>query len=73
MTSQLVLGKVLKALYAAIVTALGGLLTALGGDRTFTHISATQWVTVALSAVVAFGGVFGLAGWSGPSSGTPGA
>lgn len=65
--SQLALGKTLKALYAALVSGLGALLTALGGDRTFTHIEATQVVTIALTALVAFGGAFGLAGWSGPT------
>jgi hypothetical protein len=71
MTSQLVLGKVLKALYAAVIAALSGLLSALGNQTTFTHITATQWLTVALAAVLAFGGVFGLASWSGPGPAKP--
>jgi len=42
------------------------LSTILVGTTTFTDITAGQWVTIALFAVVSFGGVFGLAGWSGP-------
>lgn len=51
----------LKATYAAVVAALSGLVTVLVGDTTFTNLSAGQWVTIALAAVVAFGGTYGLA------------
>ena len=50
----------LKALYAAVVAALSGLVTVLVGDVGFTDVSAGQWVTIALAALVSFGGVYGL-------------
>lgn len=55
------IGTALKAFYAAIVAALSGLVTVLVGDTTFTNLTAGQWVTIALAAVVAFGGTYGLA------------
>ena len=53
-------GTALKAFYAAIVAALSGLAVPLVGDTGFTDITAGQWVTIALAAVVAFGGVYGI-------------
>jgi hypothetical protein len=50
----------LKATYAAVVSALSGLVTVLVGDTTFTNLSAGQWVTIALAALVAFGGTYRL-------------
>lgn len=50
----------LKAFYAAVVAALSGLVTVLVGDTGFTAITAGQWVTLALAALVAFGGTYGL-------------
>lgn len=63
---QNTLGKVLKALYAAAVTALGSLSAALSGNETISHLTSQQWTSIALATFVAAGGVFGLAGWAGP-------
>ena len=49
-----------KALYAALVAALSGLVTVLVGDTGFADLSAGQWVTIALAALVAGGGVAGI-------------
>lgn len=51
----------LKAFYAAVVAALSGLVTVLVGDVGFSDLTAGQWLTIVLAAVVAFGGVYGLA------------
>ena len=53
-------GTALKAFYAAVVAALSGLVTVLVGDANFGDLTAGQWVTIALAAVVAFGGVYGI-------------
>ncbi len=50
-----------KAFYAALVAALSGLVTVLVGDAGFGDLSAGQWVTIALAALVAFGGTYGIA------------
>lgn len=50
----------LKAFYAAIVASLSGLVAVLIGDVGFTDLTAGQWVTIALAAVIAFGGVYGI-------------
>jgi hypothetical protein len=69
---QHTLGKVLKGVYAALVAGLGGMSSVLVGSAGFGQVTMGQWVSVTLSAVVAFGGVYGLAGWSGPKgNGTP--
>jgi len=49
-----------KAVYAAGVTGLGSLAAVLVGDADFGAITAGQWVTIALAALIAFGGVYGL-------------
>jgi hypothetical protein len=49
-----------KAIYATIVAALGALAVPLVGDTGFTDLSAGQWVTIALAAIVAGGGVYGI-------------
>lgn len=54
------IGTALKAFYAAAVAALSGLVTVLVGDTTFTNLTAGQWVTIALAALIAFGGVYSL-------------
>lgn len=64
--TQKTLSKTLKAVYAGLVSALGSASTVLTGDTTFTGITAGQWTQIALFALVSAGGVFGLAGWSGP-------
>jgi hypothetical protein len=54
------IGQSLRAFFAAVVAALSGLVTVLVGDANFGDLTAGQWVTIALAAVVAFGGVWGL-------------
>lgn len=53
-------GSALKAFYAAVIAGLSGLVTVLVGDTGFTDLSAGQWVTIALAALIAFGGTYGL-------------
>jgi hypothetical protein len=50
-----------KAFYAAAVAALSGLVTVLVGDVGIDDLSAGQWVTIALAALIAFGGTYGIA------------
>lgn len=50
----------LKAFYAALIAALSGLVTVLVGDMGFGDLTAGQWVTIALAALVAFGGTYGI-------------
>ena len=75
MLSQDVAGKVVKALYSAAVAFLGGLSAILTGSASFIDVTAGQWVTLSLSALLAGGGTFGLAPWAGPKGtgdgGTP--
>jgi hypothetical protein len=47
----------IKAIIATLVAALGALATALTDDV----VTGSEWVTVALAAVVAAGGVYGIA------------
>ena len=51
-----------KAIYAGVVTFLGGVLTALQAapEIGFADITSAAWVTVALATIVAVGGVLGL-------------
>lgn len=44
-----------KAVYAAVVTFLGGLLTAIADG-----ITAEEWIGMSLTTIVVTGGVFGL-------------
>jgi hypothetical protein len=64
------IGKLLKALYSGAVALLGSLVAVLTGSTTFSQIHDGQWVAIALAALVAAGGTYGLAGWPGPSSGS---
>jgi hypothetical protein len=49
------------ALYSAVLAFLSSLLTALGGaDTGWESVTAGQWLTAVLSALVAFGGAAGL-------------
>jgi len=52
----------IKAIYAAVVTFLGGLLAALLAvpDIDITDLSTAAWVTIILATVIALGGVLGL-------------
>jgi ribonucleotide monophosphatase NagD (HAD superfamily) len=49
-----------KAIYAAVIAALSGLVTVLVGDIGFSDLTAGQWVTIALAALVAGGGTYGI-------------
>jgi hypothetical protein len=49
-----------KAFYAGAVAALSGLTTVLTGGDSFGQVTPAQWVTIALAALLAFGGVYGL-------------
>lgn len=71
--SQVLLGKILKALYSAAMAFLGGLATVLQDGTTISSLTAGQWVTIMVFTLGAAGGTFGLAGWAGPSvtSGPP--
>ena len=50
-----------KAVYAALVAFLSGLVTVLVGDAGLDDLTAGQWVTIALAVVIAFGGTYGIA------------
>jgi hypothetical protein len=52
--------KAAKAIYAAIVAALGALGAVLVGDVGFADVTAGQWVAVVLAGLVAGGGVYGI-------------
>ena len=49
-----------KAVYSAIVAALSGLVTVLVGDAGFGDLTAGQWVTIVLAALIAGGGTYGI-------------
>ncbi|MGY1606683.1 MULTISPECIES: hypothetical protein [unclassified Geodermatophilus] len=49
------------AIYSAVLAFLSSLLTALGGaDTGFDSVTAGQWLTAVVAALVAFGGAAGL-------------
>lgn len=52
--------KAAKAIFAAVIAALGSLATVLVGDTGFGDLTTGQWVTLASVVVVAFGGVYGI-------------
>jgi hypothetical protein len=54
------LAPALKALYATAVAGLGSLAAVLVGDLSLGAVTAGQWVTIALAALVAGGGVYGI-------------
>jgi hypothetical protein len=49
-----------KAFCAAVIAALSSLAAVLVGDMGFADLTTGQWVTIALAAVAAFGGVYGI-------------
>lgn len=49
-----------KAVFAALVAGLGALAAVLVGAVGFGDVTDGQWVTIALAALVAGGGVFGI-------------
>lgn len=60
MTVRTLIARGAKAVYAGLVAGLGALAAVLVGDVGFTDVTAGQWVTVALAALVAGGGVYGI-------------
>jgi hypothetical protein len=65
--SQVALGKFLKATYAAALAFLTGLTTIFTGNQTLGDITEPQWTVLVAWTLAAFGSVYGLAGWSGPT------
>ncbi len=49
-----------KAVYSALIAALSGLVTVLVGDTGFGDLTAGQWVTIVLAALIAGGGTYGI-------------
>ena len=49
-----------KAIYATIISVLGSLAVVLTGDQGLGDLTTAQWVTVALAALIAGGGVYGI-------------
>lgn len=54
------LGTFAKAIYSAAIAGLGSLAAVLVGPATFTSVTDGQWVTIALAALLAGGGVYGI-------------
>jgi hypothetical protein len=50
----------IKAIYGAAIAGLGAVGTVLVGDTHISDLTQGQWVTVAITMLVAGGGVFGL-------------
>ena len=55
------IGQAAKAVYAGLVGGLGALQVALLGGQGFGDLTAGQWVGIVTTAVLAFGGVYGIA------------
>jgi hypothetical protein len=64
--TQETLSKILKGLFSAAIAFLGDLSVTLTGHQSFGDLTTQQWTLVAVFTLSAFGGTFGLAGWSGP-------
>jgi hypothetical protein len=52
--------QVAKAIYAGAIAGLGSLAAVLVGDVGFDAVTAGQWVTIVLAALVSAGGVYGI-------------
>ena len=52
--------KAAKAIYAAVVAAISGTILVTLNGVGFSDVSTNQWLVIALSVVVAGGGVYGL-------------
>jgi hypothetical protein len=68
--SQQTAGKVLKGVYSAGIAFCASLGAVLVGNEPLSGVTAGQWVLIAGASLAAFGGTFGLASWSGPSTHT---
>ena len=53
-------GQALKAVFAALTAVLTGLGTVLVGNASITDVTASQWITIASGALIAFGAVYGV-------------
>lgn len=53
-------GYAAKAIFATVTAFLASLATVLVGNASLSDVTAGQWVTAALAALVAGGGVFGI-------------
>lgn len=62
-------GRIAKGVYSAAIAFLGSLGAVLSGADGFSAVTASQWVWIASTTLVAAGGTFGLSTWTGPSSG----
>jgi len=60
--------QVANAVWSGAVAGLGSLSTALVGNESLGQVSAGQWVTVALAALLAAGGVAGFNRYTSSSS-----
>lgn len=54
------IGQVAKAIYGAIIAGLSGLAAVLVGGASLADVSAGQWVSIVLAALIAGGGVYKL-------------
>jgi ABC-type nickel/cobalt efflux system permease component RcnA len=61
MTPVAFVAQALKAVFAALVAGLGALQVTLVGGESISQVTAAQWVTIASTALIAFGGVYGIA------------
>lgn len=60
MSKLAIVAQAFKAVYAAFVAALSGLVAVLVGDANLGDVTDAQWLTILLAAVLAFGGVYGI-------------
>jgi hypothetical protein len=67
--SNVDVSKLVKALYSAAIALLGDLAVTLTGKQSFGDLTTQQWMIVLVFTLSAFGGTYGLAGWSGPNGG----
>ena len=52
--------KMAKAIYAAVTAGISGLILVTINGEGFVAVTTNQWLVIALSVVVAGGGVYGL-------------
>ena len=54
------MAKAAKAIFAAVIAALGSLATVMVGNTGFADLTTGQWMTISLAVAIAFGGVYGV-------------